>query len=230
MPKRPAARVFFLVATEARTAVVFRKGPKRHVQLWLKGSVDTAASNLSPDGQLLVYCATKGGKRFTAVSRPPYFTALAFWPDGWPPTNGGFFLDNRGGTASFDPVRHCRGGSMNGPAVANPTRSMLERHSSVNGARRLGGPTGCCARQATKRLKGSDGWLDVSGTNVDRRAERQHLLGGHCACAAADLAYLEASAAASLNHFGSWRSNVSTRRSLVIGLARKSFMPASRQF
>lgn len=120
MVQRPPARLFFVVAMEARTAVVFRRGPSGQVQMlrwdlekdeltagqWLKGSVESSASNVSPDGQLVVYSATKGGKGFTAVSRPPYFTALAFWPHKWPPTNGGFFLDNRRlvlGARSQDP-------------------------------------------------------------------------------------------------------------------------------
>ena len=49
-------------------------------------------------GKLLVYCAARFRGRygcFTAVSRPPWFTALAFWPDGETYGGGGFFQSNR---------------------------------------------------------------------------------------------------------------------------------------
>ncbi len=62
---------------------------------WLVGRLYESACGLSPDGELLVYYARKGRLKFTAVSRPPYFTALAYWEDGWPPTAGGFFDGNR---------------------------------------------------------------------------------------------------------------------------------------
>jgi len=103
-----APRLFFIVAREARTAVVLRKGPTRHVHLlrwdlatdvvtpgqWLVGRVYNEKCDLSPDGQLLVYFAGKFKKAmgtFTAVCRPPYFTALALWPDSGTWGGGGFF-------------------------------------------------------------------------------------------------------------------------------------------
>jgi hypothetical protein len=44
---------------------------------WLVVRRYPEASGLSPDGRLLVYYARKGPRTFTAVSQPPYFTALA---------------------------------------------------------------------------------------------------------------------------------------------------------
>jgi hypothetical protein len=106
----PSAKVtlFGIVARDAPVAVVFRRGPTRHVRLirwdlrtdvltlgqWLVGTVYTGPSGLSADGELLVYYARKGRQTFTAVSRPPYFTALAFWEHAWL-TGGGFFDGNR---------------------------------------------------------------------------------------------------------------------------------------
>lgn len=111
MTNRAAAKVtlFGIVARDAPVAVVFRRGPARHVRMirwdlrtdaltlgqWLVGSVDPGPSGLSADGELLVYCARKGKQAFTAVSRPPYFTALAFWEKTSPWTGGGFFDGNR---------------------------------------------------------------------------------------------------------------------------------------
>jgi len=59
---------------------------------------------LSPDGNLLVYFAGKFRQRdqasgygytWTAVSRPPYLTALALWPIGDTWGGGGVFVENQ---------------------------------------------------------------------------------------------------------------------------------------
>jgi hypothetical protein len=58
----------------------------------------SGACDLSPDGELLVYFATsylKPLRTWTAVSRPPYLTALALWPKGDAWGGGGLFRDNR---------------------------------------------------------------------------------------------------------------------------------------
>lgn len=109
---RASARTFALVAGAARTAVVFRRGPSKQVQMlrwdlardvvtpgqWLSGRIYDERCGLSPDGRLVVYFAGKFKTKiatFTAVSRPPYFTALALWPDGGTWGGGGFFEGNR---------------------------------------------------------------------------------------------------------------------------------------
>jgi hypothetical protein len=60
--------------------------------------------DLSPDGKLFIYFAGKFracevangyGRTWTAVSRPPYLTALALWPMGDTWGGNGVFLDNR---------------------------------------------------------------------------------------------------------------------------------------
>lgn len=101
----PRATTYGIVARNAPTAVVLRRGPTRHVQLlrwdlradavvagqWLVGTVPAGPCGLSPNGELFVYTARKGPRRYTAVSRPAYFTALAFWEERQPWTGGGFF-------------------------------------------------------------------------------------------------------------------------------------------
>lgn len=62
---------------------------------WFLGSVAFGTSAISPDGKLILYSARKRGERFTVISRPPYFTALAYWEESLPWTGGGFFADSR---------------------------------------------------------------------------------------------------------------------------------------
>ena len=112
-------RLSVLLARSAPHAVVLRRGPARWVQLlkwrtdcdrfepgqWFKGRVYDRRSDLSPDGSFLIYFASKFNGRtladreytyaWTAVSRPPYFTALALWPKGDCWHGGGLFLGPR---------------------------------------------------------------------------------------------------------------------------------------
>lgn len=108
----PSTRLYFIVARKAPLAVVFRRGPSKEVELltwnletdeltggqWLKGRIYERRADLSPSGRQLVYFAAKYRaplKTWTAVSRPPYLTALALWPkgDGW---GGGGLFDGEG--------------------------------------------------------------------------------------------------------------------------------------
>ena len=69
---------------------------------WFRGRIHDDGCDLSPDGKLFVYFATQYdrtpadgyGVAWTAVSKPPWLTALAMWPrdDSW----GGraYFADN----------------------------------------------------------------------------------------------------------------------------------------
>jgi hypothetical protein len=111
-------RLSVLLAPSAPVAVILRRGPTKWVQLvkwrtdcdvfeagqWFKGRIYDRRTDLSPDGTLLIYFASKFSGRtladseytyaWTAVSRPPYFTALALWPKGDCWHGGGLFLGN----------------------------------------------------------------------------------------------------------------------------------------
>ncbi len=112
------ARLYVLMAREAPTAVILRRGPTRWTRLvlwhtssdafvpgqWIAGRVYERRCDLSPDGALLVYFLNAiAGRRaapgythaWTAVSRPPYFTALALWPKGDAWHGGGLFTGPR---------------------------------------------------------------------------------------------------------------------------------------
>jgi hypothetical protein len=92
--------MFVILAREADSAVILRRGPTDWWRLtlwntkrdtfehgqWFRGRIYPEKCDLSPDGNLLVYFAHKFSSRaidrgysdsWTAVSRPPFFTALA---------------------------------------------------------------------------------------------------------------------------------------------------------
>jgi hypothetical protein len=105
-----AARLFVLLAREAPVAVVFRRGPSKRVALlrwstgtdqfetgqWLKGRIYERRCDLSPSGDRLIYFAANWKMSYgtwTAVSRPPWLTALALWRNGEAWGGGGLFED-----------------------------------------------------------------------------------------------------------------------------------------
>ena len=122
MSTPPSCRLSVLLARAAPVGVIFRRGPAKWVQIiqwdtatntftpgqWFHGKIDAERSDLSPDGSKLLYFAIKlngrtisdpeYGTSWTAISRPPYLTALALWPTGyawgWTYNGGGLFLSN----------------------------------------------------------------------------------------------------------------------------------------
>jgi hypothetical protein len=101
-------RLFVLLAREEKIGLVFRRGPSKQVLLvrwnltrdtfergqWFKGRIYEHRCDLSPRGDRLVYFAASWRPPFatwTAVSRPPYLTALALWPKGDAWGGGGLF-------------------------------------------------------------------------------------------------------------------------------------------
>jgi hypothetical protein len=118
LAKRAKCSLFFLFARAAAVGIVFRRGPTDWTQIqkwdtkhdkfqpgqWFHGTMFVRRSDLSPDGKLLVYFAAKYGRpknyagyteTWTAVSKPPWLTALALWPkdDAW--GGGGLFTGNK---------------------------------------------------------------------------------------------------------------------------------------
>lgn len=108
MSKASSTRLFAILARSAPVAIIFRRGPSRQVLLikwnlrsdtleygqWFKGRIYERRCDLSPSGDLLLYFAAKYKeplRSWTAISKPPYLTALALWPkgDGW--GGGGVF-------------------------------------------------------------------------------------------------------------------------------------------
>ncbi|MEO8607012.1 MAG: hypothetical protein ABI690_03985 [Chloroflexota bacterium] len=111
------ARLFVLLARTAPVGVILRRGPSDWVQMihwntrsdvftpgqWFHGRIYEHKSDLSPNGKLFVYDAYKPwinptdseyGNRWTAVSKPPYFTALGLWTHKSFQGGGGHFNDD----------------------------------------------------------------------------------------------------------------------------------------
>ncbi|MEI4878442.1 hypothetical protein, partial [Klebsiella pneumoniae] len=71
---------------------------------WFHGRIYETLSDLSPNGELFLYLARKAQTpererseythKWTAITRPPYFTALALWPAGDSWDGGGYFVDD----------------------------------------------------------------------------------------------------------------------------------------
>src|ERR1051326_4118316 len=119
-------RLAVLLARDVPRAVILRRGPTRRVQLllwhtdtdmfeagqWFYGRIYEQACDLSPDGSLFLYVAQKAKTpereesrtthKWTALSRPPYFTALALWPSGNTGQGGGIFLSDRSLWLNYD--------------------------------------------------------------------------------------------------------------------------------
>jgi hypothetical protein len=110
------ARLHVVLAREAPRAVIVRRGPSRWVRIilwhtdtdqfeggqWLRGRIYGERCALSPDGALFLYFAmqqhkSRGGYlgTWTAISKPPYLTALALWPVGDTWGGGGLFIDDQ---------------------------------------------------------------------------------------------------------------------------------------
>src|SRR4051812_43670890 len=114
----PPPRLSLLLARDADVAVIFRRGPSKWVEVirwntrrdeferghWFHGRIYERRCDLSPDGEPLLYFVSKFSGRtmkenaytyaWTAVSRPPWLTALALWPKGDCWWGGGQFLGN----------------------------------------------------------------------------------------------------------------------------------------
>ena len=113
----PACRLYAILARESPIGVIFRRGPSKRVQLihwntdtdtftpgqWFHGRIYEHRGDLSPDGTKLIYFAQKINPHtiesdysyaWTAISKPPYLTALALWPKGSCWGGGGLFLSD----------------------------------------------------------------------------------------------------------------------------------------
>lgn len=111
----PIVRLHLFFARTNDLAVILRQGPSEVFRLilwdrsddsftdgqWLKHKVYVERCSLSADGRHFLYFALDGKwgsaahGSYTAISRPPYFTALALFPQGDTWGGGGVFLDDR---------------------------------------------------------------------------------------------------------------------------------------
>ncbi|WP_224816210.1 hypothetical protein [Hasllibacter sp. MH4015] len=90
----PPARLHVIPAIACDKALILRRGPTRQVASmlwdrrsgaiemgqWLKGTIYVHKSDLSPDGRHMIVFAGQGGRYWTAISRAPWLSAIAYWP------------------------------------------------------------------------------------------------------------------------------------------------------
>ena len=115
MTNRFSARVHIILAREARTAIVIRRGPSKSVctlqwdrrkdtfQLgqWLRGRIYERRCDLSPDGRHFIYFAMNGKWEseakgsWTGISKAPYLKAVGLWANGSCWNGGGLFMADR---------------------------------------------------------------------------------------------------------------------------------------
>jgi len=105
-------RIYGILARNAPVGILFRRGPSKRVRLikwhttedrfelgqWFHGRIYEKRCDLSPDGSLLIYFAAKhrpGVYSWTAISRPPFLTALSLWQKGDSWWGGGLFEGDR---------------------------------------------------------------------------------------------------------------------------------------
>lgn len=109
---KASTRIYAILARKSPLAVIFRRGPSGQVLTmawdtschefrmgqWFKGRIYEHRCDLSPSGEKLIYFAAKHRAplfTWTAVSRPPFLTALAMWPKGDSWGGGGLFRNER---------------------------------------------------------------------------------------------------------------------------------------
>jgi hypothetical protein len=105
------ARVHVLLARDAPTAVVLRRGPSLRVATlgwdrrddrftlgqWYRGRITYEKCDISPDGRHWIYFAINGRRldptlgMYTVLARAPYLKALGLWPVGDTWGGGGLF-------------------------------------------------------------------------------------------------------------------------------------------
>jgi hypothetical protein len=125
---------------------------------WLKGHVYTKRADVSPDGRYVVIAASNYSKAhnseegwltsgWTAISRPPYFSALAVWLTGGAWNGGGIWKRKR--DLSLNNFAHCWKARVKptnairtknldlGPSENEPIYTMRLREHGWNLARKI---------------------------------------------------------------------------------------------
>lgn len=112
--KKVPPRLHVLIARKADYAVVIRRGPSKHTSTigwdmktniftlgqWFKGRIYERRSDLSPDGNHMIYFAMNGKWHtevkgsWTAISKTPYLKAIGLWPKGDCWNGGGLFVSD----------------------------------------------------------------------------------------------------------------------------------------
>ena len=152
MGQSSPCRLSLIFARNAPITVILRRGPTRLVEVikwdtksdsfeygqWMHGRIYAERCGLSPDGKLFVYFVVKHGKvdkdqgykqSYTAVSKPPYLTALAMWPHGDTWGGGGRFIDNKTLRLAYSKYKTLHPGVGNTEIYMAPLPDFHPNHS-----------------------------------------------------------------------------------------------------
>jgi len=166
-----APRLHLIPAIACDKALVLRRGPTGHVasllwnretgdvQLgqWLKGRIFEHRSDLSPDGRHMIIFAGTGLRWWTAISRAPWLTALAFLPQDSTWHGGGAFTpDGR--------VWLNGGGEIPGGAPDGLKQADLSAYPHATDGFHMGG---LYAAMMQRR-----GWRHTGGEGYEARLEK----------------------------------------------------------
>jgi len=173
---RTACRLYAILATDAPVGIILRRGPSRWVRLikwntktdtfesgqWFHGRIYEDCCDLSPDGTKFAYFATKYNKRtmaadkeitfaWTALSLPPYLTALALWPSDRSTWYGDSFFESN----SFLKLNLAPGHTNPHPDHLPPNKLKTE-----------------IASELTEKRRNSRGWTYVDGNYWHQEKKR----------------------------------------------------------
>ena len=144
---------------------------------WFHGKIDAERCDLSPDGSKLLYFAIKlngrtisdpeYGTSWTAISRPPYLTALALWPTGyawgWTHSGGGYFLSDTEIWLSLSKDAQAHPNHPPQGLTVYPQAGYSFRESYAG----IGGGWECVQDWQTEYLPG--GGIETRGPRIDRK-------------------------------------------------------------
>lgn len=155
MSAKPMIRLHLFFATENDRALILRQGPSRQFRMilwqrdddsfedgqWIRNKVYVERCSLSPDGRHFIYFLLDGRwssdarGSFSALSRPPYWTALALFPQGDTWGGGGVFLDNTHYFAQGDADIIGRDEGLSRVMLGKPDKGCTTGIRLVNGTR-----------------------------------------------------------------------------------------------
>lgn len=151
-------RLSVFLSLKSQIGVILRRGPSEWAQIvlwdragdiftpgqWFHGRIYERRCDLSPNGELFVYFAARHGagrhdcddigEAWTAISRPPFLTAIGLWPNVGSWYGGGLFKTDRlvllDATCTLEPHPKFRPGRLKVEtmgAVTSPWEQRLLR-------------------------------------------------------------------------------------------------------
>ena len=175
MTTTPVIRLHLYFATENDRSVILRQGPSKQYRMilwhrdtntfedgqWIKNRIYIERCALSPDGQHFLYFLLDGKwdsetmGSYSVLSRPPYWTALALFPQGDTWTGHSLFVDNTHYFAWGGPDIIGRDDGLHRVTFGEPGKGC------TTGIRLMNGQRAPIDRKVTKRVLAESAPLDA---------------------------------------------------------------------